>query len=106
MNTFLTWLKVLPAVLQAVIATVAALESGFREVATATGANAAGAGAAKLDLVKAALESLYATEQSLVSVVSLDKLTSCVTSIVGTVVGTFNKLGWFQKTSSTAATVA
>jgi hypothetical protein len=105
MNTFLTWLKVLPAVLQAVIATVAALESGFKDVATATGANAAGAGAAKLDLVKAALESLYATEQSLVSLIPLDKLTSYVASIVSTVVGTFNKLGWFQK-SGTAATVA
>ena len=58
---------------------------------------------AELDLVKAALESLYATEQSLVSLIPLDKLTSYVASIVSTVVGTFNKLGWFQKSAGTTA---
>jgi hypothetical protein len=34
------------------------------------------------------------------------KLASYVTSITGTVVTTFNKLGWFQKSGGTAVTVA
>jgi hypothetical protein len=104
MNTFLTWLKVIPSILQAVIAAVAALETGFQEVATATGASAAGAGAVKLGIVQAAIQSLYATEQSLVSVIPLDKLTAYVTSIASALVAAFNKLGWFQKASSTAST--
>jgi len=52
--------------------------------------------------VKAALESLYATEQSRVSLIPLDKLTSYVTSVVST----FSKRRWFQKRSGTTVTAA
>jgi|GEM_PF-3467606 len=102
MNTFLTWLKAIPAILQAVIAAVAAVEAGFKEVAAATGSSAAGTGAAKLGIVQSAIESLYATEQSLVAVIPLDKLTAYVTTIASSIVAAFNKLGWFQKTSTGA----
>ena len=103
MTVFLTWLKIIPTILSTVMSTIAALEQGFQEVAGATGNSAAQTGAAKLSIVQTALQSLYATEQSIASVVPIDKLTTYVTSIASTLVDTFNKLGWFKKTTPPTA---
>ena len=106
MTVFLTWLKIIPTILSTVMSTIAALEQGFAEVASSTGNSAAQTGAAKLSIVQTALQSLYATEQSIASVVPIDKLTTYVTSIASTLVDTFNKLGWFKKTTTPATPAA
>ena len=82
MTVFLTWLKIIPTILSTVMSIT---------------------GAAKLSIVQTALQSLYATEQSIASVVPIDKLTTYVTSIASTLVDTFNKLGWFKKTTPPTA---
>ena len=103
MTVFLTWLKIIPTILSTVMSIIAALEQGFQEVAGATGNSAAQTGVTKLNVVQAAVQSLYATEQSVASVVPIDKLTAYVTSIASTLVDAFNKLGWFKKTTSPTA---
>jgi phage-related protein len=103
MTAFLTWLKIIPTVLSTVMSIIAALEQGFAEVAGATGNSAAQTGTTKLDVVRAALQSLYATEQSVASVIPFEKLTTYVTSITSTLVDAFNKLGWFKKSTPATA---
>jgi hypothetical protein len=103
MTVFLTWLKIIPTILSTVLSAIAALEQGFAEVASSTGNSAAQTGAAKLSIVQTALQSLYATEQSIASVVPIDKLTAYVTLIASALVDAFNKLGWFKKTTPPTA---
>jgi len=103
MTVFLTWLKLIPTILSTVMSIISVLEQGFAEVAGATGNSAAQTGATKLNVVQAALQSLYTTEQSVASVIPFDKLTTYVTSIASMLVDTFNKLGWLKKSNPVAA---
>jgi Fe-S oxidoreductase len=67
MAVFLTWLRIIPTILATVMSIIAALEQGFQEVAGATGNSAAQTGATKLNVVQAALQARYTTEQSVTS---------------------------------------
>ena len=85
MNTLLIILKIFPVVLQAVRAVEEAIPLP-------------GQGQKKLDLVLAILKQAYDASTELQSF-SWDKLVAVVVPMIASVVGLFNELGLFQKST-------
>ena len=96
MATFLSILKILPALLAAVIGSVHAVEAAFKQVAAATGSGAAKSGAAKAALVASAVQAAIGVTDAVSGAVSPEVLSAAVAKITDSTVDAFNSTGLFS----------
>jgi hypothetical protein len=92
MNTLLTILKILPAILKAAIESVNAVEEGFHNVAEATGSATAAAGAHKAGVLESALAAILEK----VDGVPVELVMKIFSAVRDAAVKAFNVLGWFK----------
>lgn len=103
MQTILALLKILPAIFQAAIQSVHAIEMGFQAVAEATGSSVAGQGAQKAAVAEAGIAAVMKAESELAAQIPVDLVVKVFAAVRDTAVAALKKIGIFKGSTPPAA---
>ncbi len=103
LNTFLLWLRIIPALLGALIRSVHELETAFSDIATQNNVEPLKLGAQKLYILETALEAVLQKFPDIANNLGMLHFLNLASGIAGKIVSVFNVVGWFKPQPSAGA---